>query len=673
MRSRLWVTGAVVFLLLIFISEVALSTRRQSPSWDEGDHIYAGYNNWVHDDYSLNPEHPPLVKLIATLPLLPLHLKVAPRQGRYFKDEAYFGGRELIFRNGPEDGGSYSAATLLFRMHMAVLVFAVTLALLLFFAGQEMFSTSAGLIALTLFVFDPTILANAPFVATDTGAACGFFATIYTFYRFIKRMTWQRAIVCGVVLGLALTAKHSTLALLPMLVLLALGELIAQWRQARQFPRHETTRIALGFAAIAAVALFTLWGVYSFHYAMHPSGTILPPLAGQMSDVPPITRTLVNLCARFHILPESYLYGLVDVQRVGLFTPTYFFGKVYAHGLWYYFPVLLTLKFTVCTLVLLALTIYAAASGKLKRPRELFFLALPAVLYLAAAMAAPLDSGVRHVLPIFPFAIALAAAGAAALLQQGVSQRRAWALLIVPLLVWHIADSLRTFPNYIPYANTLWGGSANTSHFFSDSATDWAQQLVQVKQWTDQHHIQQCSFAYFAAPFLLPSDYGIPCQPLPTLDSMEEEDIAVPPIVHGPILVSLGDLNGFEFGTRVRNPYQQLFERKPDAVIANGVAVFYGDFPLPLAASLQYVHQAEASLTKNPTAALAAARQAVALTPEGFDANRALGDALAATGNKPDARAAYLLAQRRIADMEPSAQQQWTPILTQKLAAVPAN
>jgi hypothetical protein len=337
------VTGAVLLLLAIFVAEVAFSTRRQSPSWDEGDHFYAGYMNWLHDDYSLNPEHPPLVKLIATIPLLPLHLKVAPRQNRYFKDEAYFGGRELLYRNDPRYGGHYSAATLLFRMHMAVLVFAVALALLLFFSGQEMFSTTAGLIALTLFVFDPTILANAPFVATDTGAACGFFATVYTFYRFIKRMSWPRAIVCGLVLGLALTAKHSTLALLPMLVLLALGEVAARWKQTRSFPRGETARIALGMAAIAAVALFTLWGVYSFRYAMHPSGTVLPPLAGEMHDLPTATRTLVTLCARFHILPESYLYGLVDVQRVGLFTPTYFFGKVYAHGLWFYFPAILSL------------------------------------------------------------------------------------------------------------------------------------------------------------------------------------------------------------------------------------------------------------------------------------------------------------------------------------------
>ena len=183
------------------VAEVGLSTRQESPSWDEGDHIYAGYMNWKHREYSLNPEHPPLVKLVATLPLLPLDLKIAPRHGRFFKSESYYGGRELLFRNDPKFGGHYSADTLLFRIHMTVLVFALTLALLLFLAGREMFGATAGLIAMTLFVFDPTVLTNAPFVTTDMGAACGFFASVYTFYRFVKAMHWQRALLCGLVVG----------------------------------------------------------------------------------------------------------------------------------------------------------------------------------------------------------------------------------------------------------------------------------------------------------------------------------------------------------------------------------------------------------------------------------------------------------------------------------------
>ncbi len=65
-----------------------------------------------------------------------------------------------------------------------------------------------------------------------------------------------------------------------------------------------------------------------------------------------------------------------------------------------------------------------------------------------------------------------------------------------------------------------------------------------------QHGVRDCWITHFPAPFLLPSAYGIPCKLLPTLDTMYEQDIAVPSIVHGPLLISFADLNGFEFGTR---------------------------------------------------------------------------------------------------------------------------
>jgi hypothetical protein len=194
--------------------------------------------------------------------------------------------------------------------------------------------------------------------------------------------------------------------------------------------------------------------------------------------------------------------------------------------------------------------------------------------------------------------------------------------------------------------------------------------LKWTKEWLDAHDVKECWFAYFAAPFLLPSDYAIPCKPLPTLDSMYEGDIAVPPIVHGPVLISYGDLNGFEFGTKIRNPYQRLFERRPDDVIANGIAVFYGDFSLPEAAALEYEQQVRRNLKKDPQAALRSAQSAVALVPDGFDANLSLGDAFAGTGNQAAARAAYTVAMRRVAEMEPTAQAYWRPILEKKLADV---
>jgi hypothetical protein len=646
---------APLALLLVMLAEVAFSTRQESPSWDEGDHIFAGYMNWKHGAYDLNPEHPPLVKLVATLPLLPLQLKVPPLQGRYFKDESYFDGHDLLFRNGPSEGGHYTADTLLFRIHMTVLAFALGLGLLLFLAAQEMFGSAAGLIALTLFVFDPTVLVNAPFVTTDMGATFGFFASVYSFYRFAIKRTWPRAILCGAAVGVALASKHSTVLLLPILLLLGAGELAARWKSNRRWPAVEAKQLALGSLAIAAIAIFLLWGVYSFRFAMHPQGVAVRTFAASVAPLSPTLRTLLSTLERYHLLPESYIYGFADVVRVGNFMPAYIFGKLYLHGQWFYFPAILSLKWTPGVLGLLVLSIYAFATGKVHRAREVFFLAVPAIVYLAVAMVRTEDIGVRHVLPIFPFAFAFAGGGAAWLIQQ----RRLWLAPVAALLLWHVVDSLRMFPNYMPYANVFWGGPSKTNLYFTDSATEWGQELKWVKQWTDSHHVTQCWIAYFPAPFLLPSDYGIPCRLLPTPDTGNQLNLDVPPIVHGPILISYPDLNGFESGTRVRNPYQTLFERKPDDVIANAVAVYYGDYALPDASAAQYIQRGQALLNKHPDQALALAHQAVAASPQGFDANRFLGDALIRNGDPAGAIAAYQVAKRRLADMEPGARQYW--------------
>ena len=71
MSSTNWrVAAGVVSLLIILSLQLLLSVRQESQTWDEANHIYAGYKSWTSADFGLNPEHPPLVKLVATAPLL---------------------------------------------------------------------------------------------------------------------------------------------------------------------------------------------------------------------------------------------------------------------------------------------------------------------------------------------------------------------------------------------------------------------------------------------------------------------------------------------------------------------------------------------------------------------------------------------------------------------------
>jgi hypothetical protein len=58
-----------IFVLIFCLITVA-SFIQKSPTWDEPAHLFAGYSYLKWGDFRANPEHPPLAKLLAALPLL---------------------------------------------------------------------------------------------------------------------------------------------------------------------------------------------------------------------------------------------------------------------------------------------------------------------------------------------------------------------------------------------------------------------------------------------------------------------------------------------------------------------------------------------------------------------------------------------------------------------------
>jgi hypothetical protein len=689
LRTR-WVLVVVPALILILWLQMLHAIRGQSLTWDEGDHIFAGYESWKTHDFGLNPEHPPMVKLVATLPLLPLQLKVPPIGHRFFKTEAYMGGREFLFHNGPADGGRYEANTLIFRARLFASVFTLIAAVLVFLAGTEMFSLTAGLIALTLFCFEPNLLAHGAYVTTDMGATCTIFATIYAFWRWVKVPSTGRLVTAGLAGGLALAAKHSTILLAPMLLLLAAAVLAAPMLDGRRAkniapssqrvspPRITLARMIAALAIITGVAVIVLWAFYGFRFSARPAGLALsPPLDVYIKPLAPLEVHALLFLAHWHLLPESYLYGLADVRMMANGMPSFFLGRVYAHGTWMYFPILFLIKSTLAMLALLALTLFAIVRRWLRPSLELAFILIPPIVYMLVSMGSHLNIGARHILPVYVFCCVLAGAGAAALLraQRTQKSRERWTLAIVALLVFHIATTLHASPNYISYSNEAWGGPTQTYRYLSDSNTDWAQQLIAVSAELRARKIQHCYFAYFAAPFILPADYGIPCDLIPTFDShVTDASQPTPLILEGPVLISAGDLNGFEFGSSALNPYESFRSLHPTRFIQNGVFWFDGTFTVPLAAALPHVELSALALRHhNIPQALSEAQQAEQLAPGEVEPELALGDALAADGRAADARIAYTRASPKIETMEPGARQIWRTSLSEKLATLPAN
>jgi Dolichyl-phosphate-mannose-protein mannosyltransferase len=653
-----WVWAAVAVLLAVQICQVVLAVHRESLTFDEDNHMFAGYMMWKTGDYGLNPEHPPLVKLLATVPLLGKDLWVPKLEGRYFKTEAYMDGRDWLMRN---DAGSQ---WLIFRMRLAAGLLAIALSLVVFFAAREWFGTGAALIALLLVVFDPNILGHSALVTTDVGVSLFFLASIYAFYRYVKQPSLIRLVLTGLVTGFLLATKHSGILIAPMLVLLIVWEIAAAPRDTR---KRVALRLCGAFAAIAVIGVAVLWAFYGFRYAARPGGMPFPSVAEYSANLSHFDRVVLIGFAGFHLLPQSYLIGLADVKLMAQFYPTFILGKQLAHGVWWYFPVVILIKTTLGMLALVLVSLFAMASGRLRKARELAFLLIPWIVYLGVAMAAGMNIGSRHILPLYTLAAILCGGGVIAMT---AGNRRWWMWACGLLIALHVISSVKTFPNYIPYANEAWGGPKNVHNLLSDANADWAQQLISVKKWQDRHPGEECWFAYFAWPEIDPAMYGIQCKHLPNLDSfwLGGADV-VPQTITGNVLISAGDLSGCEWPSQRMNPFRSFQGMQAAEVIDDSVFVYRGTFDMRQAAAQSRAFIALQSLWKgNAAAALPLAREAVAIDPTEIMAQRVRGDVAAAMGMKDEARVAWTAAMNEARKLEPDAQVSYIPELEAKLA-----
>ena len=662
-RSKVPAWSLACGLIVLQMILVAIIVHGESPTFDEGDHIFAGYMMWHTGDYGLNPEHPPLVKLEATLPLLLENLWMPPLQQRMFKLEAYRDGRDFLERNdGP-------GQRLLFRMRLMTAVFAAGLSVMVFLLGSKLFGESAGLLALLLVVFEPNLLANSDLVTTDVGVTCFLLATIYCFYRYAEHPSVIRLLLTGLAAGLALASKHSGILLAAMLPALALVEIARAERESRR----RTARILFGgLAAIVIVAVVTLWAFYGFRYAARPTGLVMNPTLGKYAaPLTGINGWVIQHLADWRLLPESYLMGLTDIHYAAQQYAIFLLGHDYPHGVWWYFPVALSIKTTLGLIGLVIVAAIALVSRRLKRTRELAYLVLPGFIYLTAAILSGMNIGTRHVLFLYPLAALLAAAGLIALVQH--SQR--WMWVGGGLVAFHIVSAMAVFPAEMAYGNEAWGGTANTHKYLSDSSVDWAQQLPHIKQWVDAHRGEDCWLAYAAYPDFRPQAYGITCHLLPTAHTrgliLPTE---VPETIHGNILLAADDLEACDWPSDQLNVFNRFRWMPMAEQIDHSVFVFHGDFHVPEAAALAAVQTANVLLReKRPAEALVEAKKAVALQPENLLAQTALGDALTASGDKDGARAAYELALAAAHRLEADAQPLYVPDLEQKLSSDPKN
>lgn len=591
-------------LALVLGVQLVAAVRQWSITSDEINHLHAGYRCLTCGDFGWNPEHPPLLKLVAALPLLAMQVNdPAPGACGMANSKAidFHVGHDFTFAN-PE--------RMLMAGRAAASLFVFALLALVWFGARKMFGVEAALIAASLLVFDPSMLAHGALVTTDMAATFGFLAAVLALYFYLESRVGFYLIITGVATGIALAVKHSSVLLAPALLALAILDPVfvssAEKSRARRILENLAAVVIVGLIAVAV-----LWMTYGVRYAARPNGAETWANESVADSNSMIATRIIPGLERAHLLPEAYLKGFQDilVDPEVMPRPAFLLGRVYRGGRWFYFPVAALIKFSAMVLIFALAACFSWRFWK-KHRRELLFLIAPPAIFLAASCASNINMGIRHILPVLPFLILFGASGTWVLLSR---YKNGLAVCAVAVFL-HAASSLHAFPNYIAYSNEFWGGPSNTYRYLADSNVDWGQSMKEAKAYLDRAQPKSCWMIH--AYNDMDSDYGIPCG-----ETSEFKVDEPPQHFSGTVIVTASALAGilnYTGGARTAAMFRNL---QPKAKLGgSALFVYEGDFDLSSFVASYHAQQSAGMLAYDARSAMREAQEAV-----WFDARNHIG------------------------------------------------
>jgi hypothetical protein len=316
---------------------------------------------------------------------------------------------------------------------LTVIALAIVGAVVLHRFARSLVGPTAALGALLLLATSPTFSGHASLATLDVPiTVLGLLAVASA--RWAARGGGVVAFAAlGLALGAACATKVQGLALLPLVGLQLALDPWAVWREGPA-ARLAAAR-GLGLAAVLAFAV------------LHAAYGFAPLRDGEW-------------------IPEAFVAATRAKARHGTSVghQAYLLGRYSTTGWWTYFPIALAVKTP-----LVALITFAVGGAAVVRSRELaVWVGLPIVVFLGLGMVSSVNIGIRHVLPLHPFAFVAAGLGLAR-----ISSRAR--LLGVALVALQIGEALWVAPHGLAYFNLLGGGRDGGHRVLLDSNFDWGQ------------------------------------------------------------------------------------------------------------------------------------------------------------------------------------------------------
>lgn len=530
-------------LLALFGLRADYFARQNAQTFDEGAHLVAGVSYWRTGDFRLNPEHPPLLKLLWALPVaVRSDVPFEPDPDAWEQRDHWRLADEFLYA-GPVDHLELLLAARRVNIGLGVLIVG-----LIAWWAFRVWGPGAAVLACALAAFDPNLAAFAALLSMDLGLALFALAASYCLWEYAGSGSAGWFYAGGGALGLALASKFPAVLTVSGLGAGAIGYALAGGRFG--VPGHDAggnrkERVRGVFAAFVRLGLVAA-GVVAVTYGVIHLLDWAAGLKHQMSR-------------RAHGDPHFFLDG--EISSVG----------------WYgYFPTVLAVKTPPATLLLAGCSLLFWTGGKRFTARDLAFLLAPAAVYFLAMVGTRINIGWRVLLPAYPALILLTARTATLIPAAGLGRTVAIAAIVAT--VGSGLVEVRHLGRELSYANGLGASRFNLHDRLGDSNIDWGQGLPALRRELAARGTPVIYLSY--AGTARPEAYGIRHERLPGWGQFHPPGSdRVDPA--GPVLVAVSVSN--LQGTYLRDPgtFRWLLSREPVSRTDDSIWLFdlTGDRP----------------------------------------------------------------------------------------------
>ncbi|MCR4260758.1 MAG: glycosyltransferase family 39 protein [Candidatus Colwellbacteria bacterium] len=525
----------LVSILALSLGLMVFSSLQESAIMDELAHIPAGYSYLNNLDYRLNPEHPPLVKMAAGLPLLFLDLNFPtddPAWSEKVNGQWDMGSTFLYWAGNDADQIIQWART-------GPMVLTLILIIFVYIWSKELMGDWWALLPSIGVALSPHFLAHGHYVTTDVGAALGIVVSLYYFNRYLTFPNKKSLIIAGLAFGFAQLTKFSALILVGHMLIMVVIYALLRFNKDKHEIKHAFVlvftylrRLFIIFA-IGALVIYPLYALASINNPPERQLSDTTTIIGTNFENPPLSYladATIWLSDKPILRPYAqYLLGVLMVfKRSSESNTLYFMGDVDTVGGPGYFPTIYALKETLPMLILVGLgiifAIFAAIKALFRRTPTIseylntnldeFSAMLFVSIYVLYSIISPLNIGLRHLIPILPLIYILATGVLRKHAQKDEYKKQLKSAMVVFLFIWQGAIALTAFPNYLPYFNDF-VGTDNGWRYATDSNYDWGQDLKRLVTFVKENNIQKIGIHNFGggSPQYYMGDKAIPWYP----------------------------------------------------------------------------------------------------------------------------------------------------------------